>query len=122
MLKIDELTGNITLTRGDTMTLTVILLEEIPPVPPATEPTYEPYAPQQGDTIRFAVSKGYKGEPWYELQFKVDVPTDTLTFTCTSEQTSLDYMVYNYDVQIEDVNGKVDTFISGKITITGEAD
>ena len=50
---------DIILTRGDTMTLTVTLLKEVPPVPPATEPTIEPYVPETDDVIRFAVSKGY---------------------------------------------------------------
>lgn len=44
MLKIDD-KNNITLTRGDTLTLTVTLLEEVPPVPPSTEPTIQPYVP-----------------------------------------------------------------------------
>lgn len=45
MLKIDG-NQNITLTRGDTLTMTVTLLQEVEPVPPATEPTIEPYVPE----------------------------------------------------------------------------
>ena len=119
MLKIDN-NNNITLTRGDTLTLTVTLLHEVEPVPPATEPTIEPYVPEQDDVIRFAVSKGYKTEPGYELKLSKDIPHDTLTFTCSGTETSLDYRTYNYDVEITHPDGCVDTFISAKLTITGE--
>ena len=119
MLKIDG-NNNITLTRGDTLTLTVTLLHEVAPVPPATEPTIEPYIPVEGDEIRFAVSKGYKTEPGYELKFSKTIPNDTLTFTCTGTETSLEYRDYNYDVEITHADGTIDTFISAKLTITGE--
>ena len=119
MLLIDE-NNNITLTRGDTLTLTVSLLHEVPPVPPATEPIIEPYVPAEADVIRFAVSKGYKNEIGYELKFSKVIPHDTLTFTCSSTETALDYRDYNYDVEITHANGEVDTFISGKLLIIGE--
>ena len=119
MLKIDG-NNNITLTRGDTLTLTVTLLHEVDPVPPATEPTIEPYTPVEGDVIRFAVSKGYQGEPGYELKFSKVIPHDTLTFTATSTETALEYRTFNYDVEITHTDGCVDTFISGKLTIVGE--
>ena len=119
MLKIDG-NNNITLTRGDTLTLTVTLMHEVEPVPPATEPTIEPYTPEEGDVIRFAVSKGYKKEPGYELKLSKDIPNDTLTFMCSSTETALDYRTYNYDVEVTHADGCVDTFISAKLTITGE--
>lgn len=119
MLKIDK-DQNITLTRGDTLTMTVSLLEEVPPVPPATEPTIEPYVPEADDVIRFAISKGYKGESGYELQISKVIPHDTLTFTCSSAEMALFYDTYNYDVEITHDDGRVDTFISGKLTIKGE--
>ena len=119
MLRIDG-NNNITLTRGDTLTLTVTLMHEVDPVPPATEPTIEPYTPEEGDVIRFAVSKGYKTEPGYELKLSKDIPNDTLTFTCSSTETALDYRTYNYDVEVPHADGCVDTFISAKLTITGE--
>ena len=121
MLRIDE-NNNIELTRGDTLTLTVELLEKVDPVPPATDPTWQPYVPDQDDVIRFAVSKGYKSETGYELKFKETIPHDTLTFTAGPEKTALDYYEYNYDVEITFANGDRDTFISGKLKIIGEAD
>lgn len=119
MLKIDN-QQNITLTRGDTLTLTVALYHEVPPVPPATEPTVEPYVPEEGDVIRFAVSKGYKGEVSYELKTSKEIPHDTLTFTVAAADTALDYGDYYYDIEITHTDGCVDTFISGRLTITGE--
>ena len=121
MLTIDH-NQNIKLTRGDTLTLTVGLNRKIPPVPPATEPTFEPYEPTESDVIRFAVSKEYKGQSGYELMLQKIIPNDTLTFTCTSEETELDYRTYKYDVEITHNDGTVDTFISGQLTITGESD
>ena len=119
MLKIDS-KNNITLTRGDSLTLTVTLLHEVPPVPPATEPTVEPYVPEEGDVIRFAVSKGYKEQSDYDLKLSKEIPHDTLTFTCSASEMALYYDTYNYDVEITHTDGAVDTFISGKLTITGE--
>lgn len=119
MLYIDD-NNNVTLTRGDTLTLTVNLFREVPPVPPATEPTIEPYVPAAGDVIRFALAEGYKGEAGYDLKITETIPHDTLTFTCGPEKTALDYKTYNYDVEITHEDGTVDTFISANFTITGE--
>ena len=119
MLKIDN-NNNITLTRGDTLTLTFTLLHRVDPVAPATETTIEPYVPEEGDVIRFAVSKGYKTEPAYELKLSKEIPHDTLTITCTSSEMSLEYRDYNYDVEITHTDNTVDTFISGKLKIIGE--
>lgn len=118
-LKIDK-QQNITLTRGDTLTLTVALKQIVPPVPPATNPTITDYEPVEGDVIRFAVSKGYKGQPGYKLTLSKDIPHDTLTFTCSSQETTINYDIYNYDVEITHADGCVDTFISAKLTIIGE--
>ena len=115
MLRIDG-NNNITLTRGDTLTLTVGLFKETDTVPPSTEP----YTPEEGDVIRFAVSKGYKGAAGYELILSKDIPHDTLTFTCSSQETTIPYRSYNYDVEITHPDGCVDTFISAKLLITGE--
>ena len=119
MLTIDK-AQNITLRRGDTLTLTVALKQITPPVPPATQPTIEDYTPVEGDVIRFAVSKGYKAMPGYKLILSKVIPHDTLTFTCTSEETTINYDIYNYDVEITHSDGCVDTFISAKLTIAGE--
>ena len=108
MLNIDG-NNNITLTRGDTLTLTLTLKRGT-----------QTYTPEQGDVIRFALSKGYKGEPAYELKLSKVIPNDTLTFTLTSAETALDYREYKYDIEITHSDGTVDTFISSTLTITGE--
>ena len=113
MLEIRD--NNIWLTRGDTLTLTVALYQDQEDSRGAT-----PYVPEEGDVIRFAVSKDYKGMPGYELKLSKTIPHDTLTFTCSSSETALDYETYNYDVEITHDDGCVDTFISGQLTITGE--
>jgi hypothetical protein len=108
MLNIDG-NNNITLTRGDTLTLTVALTKD-----------GETYTPEEGDVIRFALSKGYMGEPGYEFKLDKTIPNDTLTFTLSATETALDYRSYNYDIQVTHEDGCVDTFISAKLTITGE--
>lgn len=111
MLKIDN-NNNITLTRGDTLTLTV--------EPKTMEG--EPYEIQEGDSLRFALSKGYAGESSYRLMVEKNIPTNTLTFTLTSTETKLlEYRQYNYDVEITHADNSVDTFISAKFDVTGEA-
>lgn len=110
MLKIDG-NNNIFLTRGDTLTLTVELTKG-----------GETYTPEQGDVIRFALAKGYETEFGYELLITEVIPNDTLTFTLTSTKTALAYSTYNYDIQVTHSDGCVDTFISAKLTITGEVE
>lgn len=56
MLKIDN-ENNITITKGDTLTLTLNLKKD-----------GDDYVPVEGDSIRFAVSKGYVGETAYQLE------------------------------------------------------
>lgn len=108
MLHISD--NNIILTRGDTLTLTVAL-----------EQDGETYEIQEGDTLRFACSQGYLGEPAYVLKIEKQIPTDTLTFTVTAEETgALDYREYNYDVELTHDDGSVDTVISAKLKIIGE--
>lgn len=120
MLKIEG--NNIEITRGDTLTLKATPKVKVDPVPPATEPTWEPYEPQEGDAIRFAISKGYKGERGYELMLTKAVPLNTFTFTCTSEEMSIKNGTYHHDVEITFADGSVDTYIKGDLIITGEVD
>lgn len=110
MLNIDG-NNNITLTRGDTLTLEVGLTKD-----------GEPYTPEEGDVIRFALAKGYETDFGYELLITEVIPNDTLTFTLSSTQTQVPYRTYNYDIQVTHSDGCVDTFISAKLTITGEVE
>ena len=110
MLKIDG-NNKITLTRGDTLTLTLEL----------TSTDGNPYEPEEGDSLRFAISTGYLGGPAYELKYEMAIPMDTLTFTMLASKTKeLDYKEYNYDIELTHQDGVVDTIISSTIKITGE--
>ncbi len=108
-----DINGNkITLTRGDSLTLTVDITQG-----------GEPYEAQSGDVIRFALAKVYKGEFGYELLIEKTIPTDSLSFTLTAEETErLEYRTYNYDIELTHSDGTVDTFISSTFTITGEVE
>lgn len=102
--------NNITLTRGDSLPLTLTLTKN-----------NEPYTPAAGDVIRFAISKGYNGQAGYKLMYQAEIDKATLAFVIPAEETSkLEYLTYNYDVELTDASGLVDTFISGELTITGE--
>lgn len=73
--------------------------------------------------IRFALAKNYKGESGHEVLIEKTIPTDSLTFTLTSEETEqLEYGTYKYDIELTHVDGTVDTFISSTILITGEVE
>lgn len=110
MLQIDS-QNNITLTRGDSLTLTVSMTKD-----------NQTYTPTEGDSLRFALSKGYKGQPQYALKLEKDIDISTLTFTLGSTETQLPYDTFNYDVELTYQDGNVDTFISGLFTITGECE
>ena len=107
MLRIEG--NNITLTRGDSLTLTIAL-----------EKGGAAYEPEAGDSVRFAVSKNYLGDVDYQLMLEKAVPIDSLVVTLDSEETKLAYRDYNYDVQLTHANGDVDTVISGLFRIIGE--
>lgn len=114
MLTIDS-KNNITLTRGDTLTL------KCTPTIKGTDPPEE-YESQEGDTFRFAISKGYMGEVAYQLMCEAPIETGTwLTTIAASETKKLGYETYNYDCEVTHADQTVDTYISGKITITGES-
>lgn len=90
----------ITLTRGDTLKLTVTILNEDGTV----------YTPEEGDIIRFAMKKDYyDGTP---LILKV-IPNDTLVLCLEPSDTKhLDFGKYVYDIQLTNGAGEVDTFIT----------
>lgn len=102
----------ITLTRGDTLLVTLIITDG-----------RNAYTPMPGDVIRFAMSKKYKSKAGYELLLVRPIPTDTLVLELQPEDTAtLNYGTYNYDIQITRSDGRVDTFISSTITLTEEVE
>lgn len=111
MLKIDSM-QNITLTRGDAATFKLEL-----------EKDGEEYVVEEGDTIRFAMSKEYLNKAGYELIREKAITLnddDELEFSLSSEDTKIDYGTYNYDIEITHSDGKPDTIISAQFEITGE--
>ena len=99
----------ITLTKGDTLKVAVEIIDA----------TGQPYLPQPGDVVRFAMKQDYSDSaPLVEKT----IPNDTQLLTLASDDThSLEAGRYVYDIQITYANGDVDTFIDrGTITLTEE--
>lgn len=102
---------NITMTRGDSLVLTVGI----------TQPDGTAYEVQEGDVVRFAMKKRYTdAEP---LITKI-IPHDTMELYLRPEDTKeLAFGSYVYDMQLTYANGDVDTFIDqASLTLTKEVD
>ena len=108
-----RITGKtITLTRGDTLKVTVEIFNEDGSV----------YDPIPGDAIRFALKQNYNSS---EIKIYKDIPLDTLLLVINPEDTKglKQPGEYVYDVQLTHANGDIDTFIAnGKLKITEEVD
>ena len=106
MLYIDE-EQNITLTRGDSA-MFVIALEDI---------DGEPYTPQDGDRLRFALGKNWGRD----TIFVKNIPLDTCVLELVPEDTKeLAFRTYKYDVEFTDSGGHVSTIILGDFTVDKE--
>lgn len=91
---------SITLTKGDTFRATVSI----------TDSDGEPYTPEDGDSIRFAMKQNYTDESPLILK---DISIDTLCLQLDPDDTkSLDVGKYVYDIELTRSNGDVDTFIT----------
>ena len=111
MLTVDS-NNNITITKGDSLPLTVSLTKN-----------NVPYDPVEGDVLRFACSKGYVGEAGYKLILTENIPTDTLTILISaSRMDALFNGLYRYDVELTHADGQVETVISADLVVTGEAE
>jgi len=111
MISIDSTTNKITMTRSDSLIVTVT---------PYTSDG-EVYEPDEGDYIRFAMSKKYLGQSGYQLCVTKEIPTDTFILELEPEDTSaLAYGTYNYDIELTHADGRVDTYISSTITLNKE--
>ena len=109
MLSIDN-QNNITLTRGDTLPISLTLKQGD-----------QTYTPAEGDVIRIACSVNYVGDPCYALKFSETIPNDTLSVTIPAATTAeLRNGTYHYDVEITHADGSVDTVLSADLIITGE--
>lgn len=98
---------DITMTRGDTLKVSVSLTKD-----------GETYTPVEGDVIRFAVKSPKmfcdKGE--YvddEPRILKEIPYDTMTLVLDPADTKgMEFGTYVYDMEITFADGTVDTFIT----------
>lgn len=101
----------ITMTRGDTLRVKVVILNE-----DGTE-----YEPDPDDKIRFALKEHYNDETPIVM---VDIPVDTMELHVPPEATKSlpqpsDYV---YDIQLTFANGDINTFISSKLKLVEEVE
>lgn len=90
----------ITLTRGDSAKITISIYDSVG----------NPYTPQTGDKVRFALKRNYTSE---DALIKKQIPTNTLELELLPSDTeSLAFGSYVYDIELTYANGDVDTFIS----------
>lgn len=114
---VDVKKNRITMTRGDTLRVKIgITVNGIE------------YMPQLGDSIRFAMKHNVfnKTKTDYAEEKPLvtkEIPYDTLILQLDPEDTKwLGFGNYAFDIQITFVDGTVDTFISGDLTLTKEVD
>ena len=108
MISIDKETNKISLTRGDSATFLVELVDD----------KDEPYTPQDGDVIRFAMDKRFGVEEPLLVKY---VDTETMSIYIQPEDTKhLDFGTYVYDIELTDQTGSVTTVLLGKIKLTKE--
>lgn len=100
----------ITMTKGDTLRLTVGIKQA----------NGQTYTPAEGDVVRFAAKRHYN-DP--QTVIRKVLPNDTLLLHLAPADTDLlmagDYV---YDIELTYANGDVDTFISGKLVLTNEVE
>ena len=104
-----SITGtNISLTRGDSLFLQLELTKN-----------GEPYTPEQGCSIRFAMKESYTSN---KVLIMKPIPLDTLILEIEPMDTKPLPMnkTYVYDIELTDEAGHVDTFIEGKFRLTEE--
>lgn len=78
------------------------------------------YELQEGDSLVFGLSKGYKYEKRYELILSVSI-TDLLELT-KNQTEELEYGTYNYDIEFtRGTDGKRKTLFQGEFEITKES-
>ncbi len=102
--------NNITLTRGDTLLLQINLTAED-----------EPYVPQEGDSLRFAMKRKYTDDDSDVVLVK-NIPIDTCVLEIQPQDTKDLPMrsKYVYDIQFTGADGRVSTFVQGIFTIEEE--
>lgn len=107
--KINNSNKKITLVRGDSLHLKVNIYVD-----------KEPYIPQFGDSVRFAMKQSYQSN---KLLIRKNIPIDSMELHLEPSDTKkLNFGKYVYDIEITFYNGDVDTFISGEFELTPEVE
>ena len=107
----------ITLTRGDTMRVQIVMTMD-----------GTPYVPEEGDVVRAAVKRRLLNAAKTEYVdpeplITKEIPTDSLIWELEPQDTSgLGFGTYAYDVQVVFADGGVDTFLAGDLVLTPEVD
>ena len=116
MVKINGTT--IIMTRGDTLVLQIEATQD-----------GEPYVPEEGDSMRFAMKTSRMNAQRTDYQDQVpivikDIPMDTMVLRLESSDTKqLDFGEYVYDIQLTYADGTVDTFIAeARLKLSPEVD
>ena len=101
---------DITLTRGDSLFLQVSLTKND-----------EPYTPETGSSIRFAMKARYT-DPDDAVLLNKDISIDSLILAFAPNDTKPLKMnrTYVYDIQLTDEIGRVTTFIEGNFFVDKE--
>lgn len=81
------------------------------------------YEFQQGDVLKFGLSKSYKHIPGYTLVKEKNIPIDTCILELSKEETeALEYSTYNYDIEFtRAADGYRKTLIQGEMKVTKES-
>lgn len=104
--------GNtIKITKGDTLMLRIDVQRD-----------GEPYEPQEGDRIRFALKSKYTDPDCLIL---TEIPTDTMVLSIDAETMktlAVTRTGYVYDIQLTDADGIVSTVVSDRLYTTEEVE
>lgn len=102
--------NNIDLTRGDTGLFNITLVDK----------DGQPYIPEEGSTLRFAMSSKYFSERGEVLILK-DIPIETMQLEIEPSDTKgLKAGTYKYDIELTDEVGHVSTVVMANFTISKE--
>lgn len=106
MIEVDD--NVISLTRGDSAAFVLDLEDE----------NGDPYVPNPGDVIRFAMSKTYGVD---EPLIRKEVDHETMQVELEPEDTKhLAFGNYVYDIELTDESGHVTTILLSKLKLTKE--
>ena len=125
-----EIKGNdITLTRGDSLNLKIVILKNriSSKLPNGREKLTPEELQEMGASIYFNMSRYYPGQLNYELLIdNKEIPLETMALRLDPSDTkNIPLGIYNYDISLhyqqEEVEEeKVDTFLHGTFQLVGE--